>query len=243
MSRSTLSYLFWFLLGVCIFSFFNRNSARNVNEILPETLKPPVLTEVNGNYSIELISKGFRYTLIPVYECEINGLVVDKMMPGLVMIKGFENALKMNKNFTIIWGSNVTNGVHKNRSIKFWDGGVSWEGGATVNLGELARIGLITKDRNLWSKIKSISGGDQIKVKGKLVNAKADRIIPVTYCTNHFEWKTGFLGQNERFWSVYVEDVQTLKKANVFFNFLFWASLLGLITVIIIRLFGPLKYY
>jgi len=242
MLRSINKYLFWLFLSICIFSFFNRNAARNVNEILPEVLNGPVLKEADSNDTIELISRGFRYTLIPVYECEINGLIVDKISYGPVTIK-YENGIGMNKNFTVMWGSNVSNKTYKNKAIKFSDGGINWEGNANLNFDELARIALITKDKNLWGRIKGVSDGDQIKIMGKLVNASADRIIQVNYCSNHLEWKTGMPGDNERFWTIYVGDLKILKKANVFFNYLFWMSFFGLIALVIIRLFGPLSYY
>lgn len=243
MSSSINKYLFWILLFVCIFSFFNRNAARNVNEIAPEVLSAPVLKEADNKYPIELISKGFRYSLVPIYECEISGLIVDRLMFGLVTVGSVERGLDMNKNFTIMWGSNVSGRTYKNQAIKFSEGAVNWQGNAAINLAELARIALITKDRNLYDRMKGILNGDQIKIKGKLVNGSADKISPVGYCGNHLEWKSGTPEDNERFWTIYLEDIEILKKANVIYNCLFWISFFGLITLVIIHLFGPLRNY
>ena len=240
MYRSIKKYLFWLILCACIFSFFNRNTARNVNEILPEVLNNPVLKEINSKYSIELNSMGFRYALTPTYECEISGLIVDKLMYGPIIVNK-QNGLDMNRNFTIMWGSNIGNETYKNKAIKFSGGEVSWEGSTAINLDKLARISLITKDENLWNRIKGVSVGDQIKVIGKLVNGSADRIIPVSYCDNHLEWQTGMPGNNKQFWSICVEDLHILKKANVFFNYLFWGSISALIALVAIHFLFPLK--
>jgi len=242
MSRGIINNLFWAVLCLFIFSSFNRNSPRNIDEISYEILEAPVLKQTNSDSSYQIINKGFRFTLIPISECEINGLIVDKIPYAPVRIM-HENALGMNKNFTIMWGSNVRNKTYKNKAIKFSYGGINWQGNTNLNLDELARVALITQDKNLWSRIKSLSGGDQVKIIGKLVNGSGDRIIPVTYCSNHLQWNTGMPGKNDEFWNIYVEDLKILKKANVLFNYLFWISLFGLIVLIIIRLFGPIKYY
>lgn len=91
----------------------------------------------------------------------------------------------------------------------------------------------------MWSKIKSISRGDQVEIKGKLVNAGAERIIS----GGHLEYKTGLPGKDNLYCVIYVDSVKILRKANVFYNYLFWFSLFWLIALAAYRLFGPLRAY
>jgi len=237
-SQMNLSkYLFWFVLLVCILSFLNRNNYRNVNDIEPAVLSGPILEEPNSNYPIEISSKGLKFSLVPVKKCKINGLIVDNLDYSLMQTfcpmtgKG-GNLLDMNKGFTIIWGSNAGNKVYKNKTIKFSEGRVIWETDVKPDLNEMARVSLITEDENMWRKIQSLALGDQIEIGGKLVNISTDR------SGRHLNYDTGLPGSNNLFWVVYVEDLNILKKASIFFNYLSWLSLLGLIAMVIIRLFG-----
>lgn len=230
-------YVFWLFVFVGVYSAFNCNSARNVNEIAPEVLKSPVVTEIVQQSPKEFISYGYRYSLMPVYQCEMSGLIVDKQMTGLVTFRMFEDRLAMNKIFTVMWAGNVRNRTYQNANISFFAGSVNWQGVVKVNYDEFARLALITRDRAVWVRIKSLCRGDQIIVTGKLVNLTADRITPA-YCGNHFEMKTGSPGHNDLNWIMYVEDLRILKKANLIFKVLFWISIFGLAALTILHFLG-----
>jgi len=237
-------YLFWGILFICVFSFFNRNTYRNINDIAPGVLKEPVLEEVISNNPIEIIGNGYKFSLTPVFQCRISGLIVDNSGRLFMVSRSCgsweeKKMLEMNKSFTIIWGSNISNKIYKNNAINFSGGETNWAAGAAPNLGELANISLIADNKDLWSRIKGISRGDQVEVKGRLVNVGADRIIS----SGHLEYKTGLPGKDNLYCVIYVEDLRILKKANVLYQYLFWFSLLCLIARGIYRLFGPLRLY
>jgi hypothetical protein len=172
----------------------------------------------------------------------MRGLIVDVIPNGPVTYKAVQNMLPMNRNFTVIWGSNVAQKTYQNKNISFSGGAVNWQGGASVNLRELARVALVTKDARMWGVIRGLNGGDQVSFAGTLMNARGTRIVPVDYCTNHLDWDTGSLDDNGRFWTLYVKEVRVLKKANVFFKYLFWVSLCGILGTVIVRFSNLFPY-
>ena len=233
-------FLFWIILSICVFSFFNRSSYRKIDDIDPKLLNGPTLENPDNNYPIEISSGRLRFNLTPFKKCEINGLIVDKINHSIVQTFCPRTLLttdwlSMNKCFTIMWGGNVGKKVYKSRGLTFYDGGVNWESEPVPNLNELARVALITKDKEVWNMIKSLSLGDQIKIKGTLMNLSYD------FFGTPKEYKTGSSENNQQYWVIYPEDIRVLKKASVFFNYLFWISLLSLLALGIMRLFRPLK--
>lgn len=228
---------------LCFF-FFNRNTYRNINDIAPELLKEPVLEEAISKNPIEIIGNGYKFSLTPVFQCQISGLIVDNSARPFMVSRSCgsleeKKMLEMNKSFTIIWGSNISNKIYKNNTINFSGGEISWKTSAAPNLGELANISLIANNKDLWSRIKGISRGDQVEVRGRLVDVGADRAISI----GHLEYKSGLPGKGNLYCVIYVEDLRILKKANAFYHYLFWFSLFCLIALGIYRLFGPLRPY
>lgn len=99
--------LFWVIFLVCIFSFFNRDTYRNINDIVPEALKEPALEEAFSNDPIVMVGNGYNFSLTPVFQCRINGLIVDNsgrpfMVSRLCRSLEEKKMLRMNKSFTII---------------------------------------------------------------------------------------------------------------------------------------------
>ncbi|MEA2016656.1 MAG: hypothetical protein U9O59_08185, partial [Actinomycetota bacterium] len=114
---------------------------------------------------------------------------------------------------------------------------VRWNGDAAFNLNEFSNNHLFTREKDLSDEAKKINRGDQITIKGKLVN-----IIAAPLEGN------GISGQNTITWKssttredngrgaceiIYVEDIEVLKKGNMLSRFLFWFSFYGLILIII----------
>jgi len=231
-------YLFLPLFLLCIFTFFSRNNFRNVNEVAPGLLNQPVQYTLNNREEIEFSKNNYEYHLKPLYSYEINALIIGKMDYKLFSIYKYDSIFPVD--LCLIWGSNVANKVYKDRRIKFsqdcrwcW---VQWDGEVDFSMGEMSNNHLLVNDRGLERKINSLLRGDQIRIKGKLVNVEA-KAMGKDY-PEQIQWNTSTSRSDNGAGAcevIYVEEIEILKKANLFSDALFKASCLGLIALIILN--------
>jgi len=232
-------YLFLILLVILIITFFTRNNIRSIDEIMDETLEQPAQEEITGAEEIEFEKDGYLWQVMPLYDYEISGLVVGRMNYQIFSINKFTGLFPID--LGMIWGSNLANKAHQDKRIKFkqdsrwcW---VQWRGDAVFNLNEFSNNHLFTEEKHLIDEAKKIHRGDQITIKGKLVNIAA---IPLeddrVYGQNNLNWISSTIRNDNGAGAcemIYVEDIEVLKKGNMLSRFLFWFSFYGLILVII----------
>ncbi len=231
-------YLFLPLFLLFIFSFFIRNNLRNVNKVVPELLNQPMQHALDNRGPIEFSKNNYEYHLQPLYGYEINGLIVGKMDYKLFSIYKYDSIFPVD--LCLIWGSNVANKVYKDKRIRFsqdcrwcW---VEWNGKVDFSLNEMSNNHLLINDKALERKINNLLRGDQIRIKGKLVNVEAkaagkDSPGGIRWHTSTSRADTGS-GSCE---VIYVEEIEILKKANLFFDTFFKISSLGLVSLIILN--------
>jgi len=232
-------YLFMILFLVLIITFFTRNNIRSVDEITKEAINQPVQKVISDIEVIEFKKDGYLWQLTPLYDYEIGGLVVGRMNYQIFSINKYTSLLPVD--LGLIWGSNVANKVYQDKRIKFkqdsrwcW---VSWDGDAVFNLYEFSNNHLFTKDKDLSNEAKKVNRGDQITIRGKLVNIKA---IPLedngVSGQNTLTWKSSTIREDSGAGAceiIYVEDIEVMKKGNILSRSLFWFSFYGLILIII----------
>lgn len=244
-------YYFYFLLLLLAVTFFLRNNCRNVQEIAPEVLHEPVQSELNNTSLIRFSRNDYSYELTPVYAYEISGLIASKMDYQAFSIEKFDKVFPMD--LCMIWGSNVANGVYKNREVIFsqdcrWCTVWVRQAGISFNYNEISNSHLLISDPVLEKKAKSLVVGDQVKIIGKLVNVKANLTgKPGSFDSPYYSLKTSTERTDKGAGAcevIYVEDIEILKKANVIADFLFHATLYGLLILIIwniLRFFNIIK--
>ena len=232
-------YLFIILILILIITFFTRNNIRNVDEIADEATNQPFQNEISNMEEIEFKKDGYLWQLTPLYDYEINGLVVGRMNYQIFSIDKYTSLLPID--LGLIWGSNVAGKVYQDKRIKFkqdsrwcW---VWWNGDAIFNLDEFSNNHLLTKDKDLSVKAKKVNRGDQITIKGKLVNIKATPLEDNEISgQNTITWMSSTTRKDDGAGAceiIYVEDIEVLKKGNMLSRFLFWFSFYGLIFIII----------
>lgn len=221
------------------FSFFLRNNFRNVDEVAGELLNQPLQYALDDPEEIKFVRDNYEYRLAPLYGYEINGLVVGKMNYRLFSIYKYESVFPVD--LCLIWGSNVAGKVYKDRRVRFsqdcrwcW---VEWSGEADFNLNEISNNHLLINSRPLEKKIKALLRGDQVSIKGKLVNVEARAIgkEPVP----EISWHTSISRTDSGSGAcevIYVEGVEILKKANLIFDILFKAAFSGLASLVLLNM-------
>jgi len=244
-------YYFLVLLLILGTTFFLRNNCRNVQEIEPQVLREPVQTELQNSSLIRFSRNDYSYELQPLYNYEISGLIASKMDYQAFSIEKFDKVFPVD--LCMIWGSNVANGVYRNREVVFaqdcrWCTVWVKDRGAKFNYNEISNNHLLISDPSLERRAKSLVVGDQVKITGKLVNVKANLTgKPGSFDAPYYSLKssTGRADKGAGACEViYVEDIEVLKKANVAAGFLFTLSfytLIGLIIWKILRFFNIIK--
>jgi hypothetical protein len=225
------------LLVILAASFFLRNNIRYITDIAPEVLEQPVQQAVSYPEQIQFEKDSYRYTLEPVAKYTISGLVVSKKNYRVFSIYKTDSVFPYD--LCLIWGSNVQSGVFRNRAVRFaqdcrWCT-VEWSGNVVFNLQELSNNHLLTNDRDITDTVKSLVAGDQVIIRGKLVNAKAVLVGKAgEYDAKSVEWLTSKIRDDKGAGAceiIYVEDIQVLRKSNLIAQIVFQASLYSLLAI------------
>ena len=241
---------FLFLFTSLVITFFTRNNFKSVDQISPAVLGQSIQNKIENASLIKFEKNGYAYVLTPLYDYEINALIVSKLNYRLFSIEKFDRVLS--SDLCLIWGGNVGSGLYKDKSLKFsqdcrWCF-ARWYGDVKMNWEEFSNNHLLINDSVVESKVRSLVVGDQVKIKGQLVNIKANLIGKAdSFDASEYTWNSGVgktgLGAGACK-VIYVEKIEILKKANVVSYFLFHLSLYGLLILIIWKLlcfFGILR--
>jgi hypothetical protein len=237
--KTTRKIAFWLFIILLPITFFTRNSYRQVSNIDPRVLIAPVQSEATDKNIIRFTKGDFEYELTPLYDYDISGLIVHRMDYTWFDIYKYDSIFPLD--LCMIWGSNVESGVYKNKSLSFsqdarfcW---YQWFGNLTFNGSELSNNHLLVKDKALEDKIKSLNSGDQVRIKGKLVNVSGRNIgSPGEYDPSEFNIHSSITRSDAGAGAcevIYFEDLEILKKGNPISSFLFEASYYGLIILIL----------
>ena len=115
-----------------------------------------------------------------------------------------------------------------------------WTGNLEFNGYQFSNNHLIINSKDLERKLQSLNTGDQVKIKGKLVDVvavntdKVNQEKPESYqwCTSTIRTDAG-AGACE---IIYVEDIQVLQKGSPLASELHQGSFYGLIVLIVLNL-------
>jgi hypothetical protein len=225
------------LLVILVASFFLRNNIRNITDIAPEVLEQPVQQDSYTSDKIEFEKDSYKYVLSPVAKYTISGLVVSKKNYRVFSIYKTDSVFPYD--LCLIWGSNVRSGVFRNRAVKFaqdcrWCT-VEWSGNVVFNQQELSNNHLLANDRDVADTVKSLVAGDQVTIRGKLVNAKAVLVGKAgEYDAKSVEWLTSKNRIDKGAGAceiIYVDDIQILRKSNIIAQIIFQTSLYSLLAI------------
>lgn len=213
-------YVYLLLFIALIITFFTRNNYKGINEISPEVLNNPIQTETADKNPIQFTKNDFRYKLTPLYDYEINTLIVHKMDYTWFSIYKTDSVFPMD--LCTIWGRNVKDKTYQDKSLKFSQDirycFAQWQSNLNFNNNEVANNHLVTNDEALEKKLKKISVGDQVKIKGQLVNIEATNLgEPGRYDPEKINWETSTTREDTAAGAceiIYLKNIEIIKKAN-----------------------------
>lgn len=233
--------LFWGLLVILIVSSFTRKSLKTIDEISPRILRQPYQART---YSRPIVFEkdGYKFEVKPLYNYVIDGLVVSKITYKFFSI--YKNESIFPVDIALLWGSNIENKIFKAKTIKF-EQDMRWvfvkcSIPIKFNPSEISNNHLLINDPRLEKIALSLCAGDQVSIKGKLVNVVATNLKNPS---NRYAWNTSTSRHDSASGAcevIYVEDIKILKKGNILSHILFAISFWGLIILIV---FNILKFF
>ncbi|HNX68081.1 MAG TPA: hypothetical protein PLL75_05780 [Candidatus Omnitrophota bacterium] len=228
-------YLFYILLVMLGVTFFTQKDFRRVKEIRPEALKQPHQYELTDRTVMRFTRNDYSYEVTPVYGYDISAMIVSRLDYKAFTIYKFDKTFHMD--LCMIWGSNLANGVYKLSNVRFFQDcrwcWVQWCGNVAFNMNELSNSHLLVNDPAIEKKVKGLGVGDQVRIKGKLVNVKAKLNGKAgRYDSPDVAWQTSITRTDTGAGAcevIYVEELEVLQRANMLSRTLFRISLYGLI--------------
>jgi len=234
--------LFLILIAILVITFFTKDNYKSVDLIMSDVLKAPVQKEVLNKNLIKFTKDSFEYELTPLYDYEISGLVVHLMDYRWFSLSKIDNAIPMDVG--LIWGTNVKNKIYQNKSVTFTQDCrflyIRWSGNLDVNMNEISNNHLVVNKSDLEKKMKTVSVGDQIKIKGKLVNLKARyRGTSSDVGTRNVELQSSTARDDREGGAceiIYLEHMEILKKGNIISYYLFPCSIYTIVIMVILNI-------
>lgn len=233
-------YLFLICLIAFAISFFLKANYRSVEEINEAAYNEPVQTEVLAPYPISFEKDGFKYKLTPLYNYEINGLVLSRLIYDVwYSLKKTDSVFSVD--LCIAWGDNLKSKVYQNKSLKFsqnmrfcW---FKWSEPVPINENEIGNNHLVINSDEMDKIAKNILPGDQVKITGKLVNVEA---VGVGLEENEkYNWQTSTNRDDTGAGAcevLYVENIEILSGGNPVMKKINTYSLYGIIALIIFEI-------
>jgi len=120
------------------------------------------------------VIKGYTYTLTPKAIYDISGLVVSQHSGDALLNLDHKADPGNIKDVCVVWGEAITNGSYQ--KVKYASGeftcSFSWSGGLTppLNTEKISNNHLIPADTIIAQRIRTIRIGDQVRMKGLLVD-------------------------------------------------------------------------
>lgn len=213
-----IKLIFFISITAFVISFFQIGKLPNRSEILNELKKDPLQTKTQTQ-SFETEKNGIVYVVEPIYNYELNGLIVSYHHSSSLFDyyhKKWEDYLNI-KDICVIWDENIETGIYekmkfKNKSYSCWTEfktGTTQKDWTKFKNENLSNNHLLSNNKKIDKKILDAKNGDQVYLKGYLVNYS---IKNGTFSRKSSTTRTDTaMGACE---TIFVEDFQILKKAN-----------------------------
>lgn len=235
-------FVFYSLVIIFAVTFFTKNNYRNVDQIAPEVLGEPIQTKVIGNEIIKFTRDDYEYELTPLFDYEINGLIAHKMDYTWFSIHKRDSVFPVD--LCLIWGDNVRNRVYQEKSVHFSQDFrfclVNWTKDVGFNLSQMSNSHLVINNEELEKKLKLLSAGDQVKIRGKLANIVATNLgQPGQYDPEYFEWRSSANRSDSGAGAcevIYVDGLKILKKGNPISFYLNKYSFYGIVGLVVLNI-------
>lgn len=173
--RRILGFVALALFVLLVLAWRNRGGLPAPSEIDPALLNPP-LQEATEREPFEFAYKGHTVRVRPVADYELWGLVVSHNNIRSIADIYHDSSSVDTKDLCVVWGSNLQSGELARVEFESgpWTCYYRYPEGVRFVGSEMSNNHLVTDDEALRSALAGIRIGDQIHVKGALVDYQVD---------------------------------------------------------------------
>lgn len=230
-------------LAVFIVTFLIQKQYRSVNKIQPAVLEMPLQVEMQDQTEIKFIRDEYEYVLTPLFNYQISGFVVHKMDYRWFSIHKSDSVFPLD--LCLIWGDNVQKRVYKSKQLRFsqdmrfcfWQ---YYGDNIYLNAAGISNNHLLVRNDTLFHEINSVRAGDQVEIRGKLVNVQARNMgKPGEYDPSYFEMHSSTVREDTSAGAceiIYVEDFKILQRGHPRAWYTYRASFYALIGLVILNI-------
>ncbi|OGQ77449.1 MAG: hypothetical protein A2289_16955 [Deltaproteobacteria bacterium RIFOXYA12_FULL_58_15] len=129
----------------------------------------PEQSGYRGPATIDIFYDELRFTIKPLYEYELSGLVVAKT--DYTLFADNDVAAVVPVDLCIVWGTNLERGIHNHPSTDFWQRmrWCYWQSEVPIDATEIANNHLVVNDERIRDALTDLSLGDQVRLRGQLI--------------------------------------------------------------------------
>jgi hypothetical protein len=224
-----------------IAAFTQKGKFADHKDILPGLLNDPVQRSTRRQ-RFHFKYRGKTYIVRPVAEYELWGLVASRNNPRSIMDAYHDWTSVDTRDLGIIWGKNLRNNDFHRVKIRNSSWQVHWRypHGVTFYNDSISNNHLITGDPAVRSAIGRVQRGDQIHMKGMLVNYRSGDEPGSWRRSSTSRTDTG----NGACEVVYVESIEVLKAATPEWYLVYrigWWAVLALLGVKVVLFIASLR--
>ena len=169
--QGLLSKLGYLCLILGIVSYLLKNKLPDYKDINKRLIAEPIQRNgIQPHFKIDYRKRS--YEVRPRAYYEINALIVSQNNPTGFSDIYHDSSSIDTKDFCVIWGQNLRS--NEFRQVNYWSGPwmcyCQWDHGTRFWFNQLSNNHLITNDQEIRDKIAQTGIGDQIHIKGLLVD-------------------------------------------------------------------------
>ncbi|HEC11772.1 MAG TPA: hypothetical protein ENI80_00720 [Acidiferrobacteraceae bacterium] len=172
-----LSSIFLISLVVTALAYFYKGDLTAPTPIHPDLLSEPIQQLLTNSQDFSVLYKREKYNVRPVADYELWGLVVSHNNISGLMDSYHDGDSVDTKDLCVVWGGNLTSGSYQQAKYTSgaWTCYYTHPYGVSFNSSQFSNNHLITADQAIRDIIAEIRIGDQVHVKGQLVDYQADK--------------------------------------------------------------------
>ena len=220
------------ILGLLVFFFAwsqDRNNYKFVNNLLPATSGYPKQSKITKQPFLKPCCKGpYCWEFTPIYNYDITAYVFGTSYKFASKLKDVAAA-----DIGLLWGENAVKKLYKDVKLRVMMDHyyVRWKSGGYFNMQDAANTHTLSCDNEAFKKIKSIKSGDQVRLKGYLVNVKLSKELGETNPRKIMKWDSSITRTDKREGAceiIYIKSAQDIEILAKGPRFNLWFKWLGM---------------
>lgn len=245
--NTVLRPVFLSSLALLVWAWGNKDELPSADFYHQELLTEPLQTQTTEK-PFQVASNGIIYTIEPVAEYELNGIVVSfhdsDAFSDIYHHKDWKDFINI-RDLCVIWGGNVSSEVYKDLEFDntTWTCWVRWpdsETGNRFSMNQLSNNHVLTNDPQVQHVIMSARPGDQIRFSGILARYSHDQ-GSFRRGTSTVRTDTG----NGACETVFVRNFQVVKAANRKWRQVYavskWVAIFSFMGLVAVFFLGPVR--